>query len=243
MERMKKVVISKDDLKSNLEIISSMKNENCKIIGVVKANGMGLGLLEYSRFLIENGIEILAVSEPEDALILRKNNIDKEILLLTPINNIEIINRLIENNITLTISSIKQVEIINDLEIKPVKVHIKIDTGLGRYGFLYYDIKEILKLFEYKNIEIEGIYTHFSNAINEKDTLLQFKRFEKIINKIEEMGYEIKLKHCCNSTAFIKYPNMHLNSVRLRINYTRKNINKNKRFERNRICGVFIIRS
>ena len=214
---MNKLTISKKDLKSNLEVLRCMKDEKCKIIAVVKANGMGLDLVKYSEFLVHNDIKMLAVSEAQDAIILRKNNILEDILLLTPENNEEILKLIINNKITLTISSIEQLETITKINSdKKVTIHIKIDTGMGRYGFKYLDIYNIEKEFYYSNIvDIEGVYTHFSNSINEKDTLEQFKRFEKVKEYLIEKNYNIKMFHCCNSTAFIKYPNMHLDAVRL----------------------------
>ena len=219
MEKMKKVVISKKDLINNLKIIESLKKKECKIIGVVKANGMGLDLIQYSEFLIENGVEILAVAEPQEAIELRKNNIKSEILLLTPINDEESLEELIQNEITVTLSTLGQVqgivEISKKLE-KKVNVHIKIDTGFSRYGFLYTENEKIFEIFKMsKFLNIKGMYTHFSNAINVKDTKSQFERFQNIVNMLKSQGHNIGILHCCNSTAFIKYPSMHLDAVRL----------------------------
>lgn len=219
MEKMKKVVISKNDLKKNIEIINSLKKTDCQIIGVVKANGMGLDLVKYSEFLVENNIKILAVAEPEELFELRKNNIKAEILLLTPINDEKILEKLIENKAILTISTIGQAETLVNISKKigeKINIHIKIDTGLGRYGFLYTEYENVLKIFEMNEyLDVKGIYTHFSNAINFKDTNLQFERFIKIVNYIKDKGYDVGIMHCCNSTAFIKYPTMHLDAVRL----------------------------
>lgn len=219
MEKMKKVVISKQDLKNNLKIIDSLKKQECKIIGVVKANGMGLDLIQYSKFLTENGISTLAVSEPEEAFELREKKINSEILLLTPINDAKILEKLIENEITVTLSTLGQAQDLIKISKKikkNINVHIKIDTGFSRYGFIYTENEKILEIFKMKEyLNIKGIYTHFSNAINPKYTKLQFERFQKIINNIKSKGYNTGILHCCNSTAFIKYPSMHLDAVRL----------------------------
>ncbi len=112
---------------------------------------MGLGLVEYSKFLVNNGIDFLAVANIEEALSLREAGIKAEILMLTPFCNEKELTKLIENQITLTISSIEQMELLeemtknNDFEIK---AHVKIDTGFGRYGFLYKNPSEILHLFQ-----------------------------------------------------------------------------------------------
>lgn len=219
MEKMKKVIISKQDLINNLKVIESLKKKECKIIGVAKANGMGLDLIKYSEFLIENGIEILAVAEIQEAIELRKNNIESEILLLTPINDEEILENLIQHEITITLSTLGQAKIlmkISEKLEKKINVHIKIDTGFSRYGFLYNEIEKILEIFKMKEVfNIKGMYTHFSNAINVNDTKLQFERFQNIVNILKSQGNDTGILHCCNSTAFIKYPTMHLDAVRL----------------------------
>ena len=106
---MKKLEINKQDLKNNLNIIKEIlkkDNPKTKIIGVVKANGMGLDLVQYSSFLIENEINILAVANLEEALTLRKEKISQEILMLTPCTEEEDLEKLIQNNITITIGNI-----------------------------------------------------------------------------------------------------------------------------------------
>ncbi len=216
---MKKIIVSKDDLRNNLNIINSMKLSKCQLIGVVKANGMGLDLLKYSRFLIENGVKFLAVSDVDDAIYLRDNNIRIRILLLTPVNDEEVLSELIIKNIILTVSTVKQAEKISKLSRKLDKkasIHVKIDTGFGRYGFLHNKYKDILTVYNnQKHYIVKGIYTHFSNAIDEKYTKTQFERFEKVLDKIESKGFKPGVRHCCNSTAFIKYKKMHLDAVRL----------------------------
>ena len=185
---------------------------------------MGFGLVEFSRFLIDNGIEILAIATLEEAEELRKANINSEILMLSSTSIKEEMKSLIENNITLTIGSRENIEVLKELAKeykKQIKIHIKIDTGFGRYGFIYNDFKEIINginsLKEIKNIEIEGIYSHFSEAYTKENkwTKMQFERFSEIVNRLKENNIEFKLVHICNSSAFLNYPNMHLNSARI----------------------------
>lgn len=220
---MKKVVINKNDLKDNLQeirkYINPIDNENdvVKIIAVVKSNGMGLGLVEYSRFLIENGIDILAVATTDEAIKLRNAKIDKDILMLSPVISEEELNLLIDNEIILTLDSKHQIELCEQKAIdKKIKAHIKIDTGFGRYGFLYSNKTEIIEAMKLcKNIEITGMYTHFSKPIDKNWTQIQFTRFLEVIEIVRKNGLDPGLLHCCNSTAFMLYKNMHLNAVRL----------------------------
>ena len=144
---------------------------------------------------------------------------------------------LIENDIILTIGSCDLKEKIDELSSnknKKVKAHIKIDTGFGRYGFLYYNENEILEeIKDSKNIEIRGVYTHFSKPIDKKWTYIQFKRFENIVYKIKEINPKI-IFHCCSSTAALLYPDMCLDMVRIRFMYSRKNFKKYFRVKKNR---------
>lgn len=135
---MKKVEINKSDLEKNIEIIKKIANidneKKTEIIAVVKANGMGLGLVEYSKFLINNGINILAVAVTEEAIALRKANIENDILMLSPVIEKKELQLLIENDITLTIGSLEEAKLVEALSKhlqKDTKVHIKIDTGFA----------------------------------------------------------------------------------------------------------------
>lgn len=215
---MKRLEISINDLKNNLDIIKNIDN-SVKIIAVVKANGMGLGLVEYSKMLIENGIECFAVANIEEAIALRNAEIKEEVLMLTPIIQKNELQLLCENDITLTIGSIEEYNLIKDFlnenDEKQIKVHIKIDTGFARYGFLY-DDEKILKVFEENdNIKILGTYTHFSKPDDKKWTSLQYNRFINAVTKIKENNYNPGILHCSASTAFLKYPEMRLDAVRI----------------------------
>lgn len=216
---MKKLEIRKEDLIYNLNYIKSLLNDKTKIIAVVKANGVGLGIIEYSKFLVENGIECLAVANVQEALALRDAGIDVQILMMTPISLKNELQLLIENDITITIGNLEEFELAEKLSAeleKKVKAHIKIDTGFARYGFLYTDKESILEVFKKKeNLEIEGMFTHFSNPIDEKYSKKQFERFSSCVSYIKENGFEVEVLHTCATTATMKYPHMHLDAVRI----------------------------
>lgn len=216
---MKKLEIKKDDLIYNLNFLKQLVSEKTKIIAVVKANGVGLGIVEYSKFLIENGIKCLAVANVEEAIKLRKSEIEAEILMLTPNGFEDELHLLIENDITITIGNLEELELAEKIAEqldKNVKAHIKIDTGFGRYGFLYTEKENILEVFKKcEKVEIEGMFTHFSNPIDDKYTNLQFDRFKECVSFIKENGFEVKTLHTCASTATMKYPYMHLDAVRI----------------------------
>ena len=132
----------------------------------------------------------------------------------------EEVQSLIENNITLTIGSVESAKIANEIaseKNKKIKAHLKIDTGFGRYGFVYTEKDDILKTIKQNsNIEFEGIFTHFSIAFyDDKITKEQFEKFMNVVRFLEENNIKFKLKHACNSSAFVKFPEMHLDAVRV----------------------------
>lgn len=224
---MKKLIISRKNLKNNLNIIRKILNTPGKddfgnwprIIAVVKGNGMGLGLVEYSKFLVNNGIDFLAVANVEEAICLRDAGITEEILMLTPVLKEKEITQLIENNVILTISSKEQIEITEKIagELKcEVNAHMKIDTGFGRYGFLYSNQEEILEGYKMcDKIKVLGTYTHFARPMDDKFTTQQFERFLDVVQFLKKQGQTTGMLHCSESTASLKYRIMNLNAVRI----------------------------
>lgn len=219
---MKSIVINKEDLRYNIEKIKEYTNkeDKIKIIAVVKSNGYGLGIVEYTNFLIDNGIDFFAVSTIEEALKIRNAGIKEKLLILSSTSIEEDVKTLIENDIILTIGSKEVAEIADKIgqELnKKVKAHIKIDTGFGRYGFVYNNREEMIEILKnLKNIKIEGTFTHFSNAYyDDKYTKTQFDRFIDCIEILKMNEIETGMLHVCNTSAFIKFPNMYLNAVRI----------------------------
>lgn len=226
---MKSLVINKNDLRHNIKVIKDLarldipddNGKNYKLIGVVKGNGYGLGLIEYSEFLIDNGIGTLAVATIEEAIELRKSGIKEDILMMSSTSIKKDLKELIDNDIIITIGSKESTDAVLEIEKetnKRIRAHIKIDTGFGRYGFIYNDIKTIVESIKsLSNVKIEGIYSHFSLAYykNDKWTIKQFNRFMNVIEILKLNDIEIETYHICNSPAFLNYPNMHLNGARI----------------------------
>ena len=219
---MNELIINKEDLLHNINIIRKQEKSNdYTYIAVVKGNAYGLGLIEFTKFLIDNNFNYFAVAAVNEALTLRKNNIKEKILLLSACYDENDIESLISNDIILTIDSKKSFDMINEISKKlnkKVYAHIKIDTGLSRYGFNYddvYTIKEICKTNS--NIIFEGIYSHFSTSLSKDATFsnIQFSRFNKVLDELNKDNIDFKLKHICNSSGFFKYKNMHLNCARI----------------------------
>lgn len=223
---MKALIIEKKDLKHNIqrikEFINSNNNEKkTDIIAVIKGNAYGLDLIQYANFLIDNGISFFAVASTEEAVKLRKSGIKEKILMLSSTAENQEVEELIENNIILTIGSKEAGQIANEVAKKmdkQAKVHLKIDTGFGRYGFMHDNVKDIVDAINsYTNLKIVGTYSHYSIAFNEKEnyTKKQFERFIKTIKALKENKIETGMLHICNSSAALKFKNMHLDAVRI----------------------------
>lgn len=219
---MKTLVVEKQNIKHNLKIIKGIAEKNkTKIIAVIKGNGYGLGLVEYAEFLADNGIEIFAVATVEEAIKLRKSDIKQDILMMSSTAVKEDVEALVENDIIITIGSNEAVEVAEEVaksKNKKIRAHLKIDTGFGRYGFIYTEKEKILEsLKKLENVKIEGAFTHFSIAFfgDGKETQEQFERFMAIVEYLKQNNIDTGMLHVCNSSAFLRFENMHLDAVRI----------------------------
>jgi alanine racemase len=201
------------DKKKFIENISILKKIIKKRLFslVVKANAYGHGLLPIAKMAeVNSNIDYLCTFKLTEAIFLRKHKIKKPILILGLLDTD--LKLAIKNNIDLTIfdteTAIKLNKIATKLN-KIVNIHIKIDTGLSRLGFLHNDIESIIQISKLKYIHIKGIFSHFSESDIEDDsfTNLQLQRFNELINALEKFNIKIPLKHIENSSATIRFKN------------------------------------
>lgn len=215
------VEIDIDAVKNNLKEVQSIIDEDVRLIAVVKADAYGHGAVETARILYQNGVDFFAVTFLEEALELRKAGIRAGILIFSPLVSEQELKEAVNNHLTVTVASAYDWKLVEQLAERlnsRINVHIKVETGLGRFGM---DEEELMELSQYfrlnSNIFLEGIYTHMADAsaANAAYTQKQFDKFMHINKKIEEQGIHIPLKHCANSSVLLKFPHMQLDGVRI----------------------------
>lgn len=227
---MNRVIIEKENLEHNIKLIknkvSAFKNdkgETVKIIAVIKGNAYGMDATLVAKRLIDNNINMFAVSEIREALELRKADFKNMILLLESTAIEDEVEDIVQYDLTATIGSLNALLLLNEVAKKKNKIaeaHLKLDTGFGRFGFSISEnsieeLKETIKKCE--NVKITGTYSHFSESYSNDDKITR-KQFDEFINMIEILKknkIETGLLHICNSSALFKYPEMYLNAVRV----------------------------
>ena len=214
--------INLNNIGHNLNEIKNCLKENMKVCCVVKANAYGCGSVEVSKYLQNKNVDFFAVARIEEGLELRKNDIKLPILCLG-YTDISMIKEAIDKDISITVYNLEYAKKIDEISKqlnKIAKIHIKIDTGMGRLGFLPETaIKSIEEIKKLKNIYIEGIFTHFAKA-DEKDksaTLIQLEKYKKVIDKLNDLNINIPIKHVANSAAIIDLDEDLFNMVRVGI--------------------------
>lgn len=210
------IEVNLNNLIHNLNEVKRVVKKGTLITAVIKADGYGHGARIIAKTLLENGANRFAVATFSEALELRKTYKETPILVLGYTLK-EDYQEASEKDITLTVYSYEQAKYINDKQLD-IKIHLKIDTGMRRLGFLIDDdyVEELIKTVKLPNLLIEGIYTHFAMA-DEKDkqfTKLQVLRYEKALEIIKNLGVDIPIKHVANSAAIIDHPEYNYDMVR-----------------------------
>ena len=209
-----------DNLAHNIREVRRITNPKTIIMAVVKGDGYGHGATMAAKVFLENGAERLAVATLTEAMELRRASFEAPILVLgyTPAYQS---GDVLEYDVNPAVYTSGHAEALSKAAIamgRVAKIHIKLDTGLGRIGFLPTEksINEIVEISQLPSLEIEGIFTHFAVAdLREKKyTRGQFEKYMQIVEEIEERGVSIPIKHASNSAAVIDLPEYNLDMVR-----------------------------
>ncbi|GAB6085261.1 alanine racemase [Alkaliphilus crotonatoxidans] len=211
--------INLDHLKHNLNEVKKIIKKNTLVCAVVKADAYGHGAREIINTLVNHGVDRLAVATMTEGIQLRRVGVKLPILIFgyTPV---ECWQMLLQYNLIQTVYTMEQARYLSeqaDSINQKLKVHLKIDTGMSRLGFIMEEgIQGIEQVCCLPGLEVEGIYTHFAVA-DEKDktySYRQFNHFMTIIDQLEQKGISIPIKHASNSAAIIDLPDMNLDMVR-----------------------------
>lgn len=217
---MKAYVVEKEALSHNIELLQKMAN-GVPIWAVLKGNGYGIGVLPLARHLAEAGIDHFCVTEVREAELLRENGFeDASILMLRSTGDPAELNRLMDLRVILTIGSWETACAINAIAAERadvVEAHLKIDTGMGRYGFLPEEMEKITPVYHYMDtIHVTGIYTHLHSAFcDKKATKAQIESFSRVLAALREAGIEPGMAHILNSSGVLHFSGAAMDAVRV----------------------------
>ena len=209
-----------DALAHNYERIRRHVGEKTKLLGVIKADAYGHGAVPVAKELEALGASYLAVSNIDECEEVRRGGVTLPVLMLgfTPADQAE---RILELDMTQAVQSLDIAKAFSAAAVKcgkKMKVHIKLDTGMGRLGFLcdeeHFDesLQDILAVLELPGLDVEGVFTHFWVADEEGEdnvacTRTQHERFRRMIDAAEaRSGFHVRLRHCCNAGGIVSYP-------------------------------------
>ncbi|MHB1127403.1 MAG: alanine racemase [Bacillota bacterium] len=204
----------------NIREIRRVTRREAQVMAVVKANAYGHGALEVSRVVLESGADCLGVALLEEAQELRSGGISAPVLIMgyTPS---EYAADTINCKAAQAVYTFEQAVALSRAAARlgrEATIHIKVDTGMGRIGFLPgpETVKSILDIATLPHVRVEGIFTHFASADerNQAFTLQQLEIFDELVGQLEDNGLIIPVKHAANSAAILEIPETHLTMVR-----------------------------
>lgn len=210
--------VNLDNLAYNFKEIKKRVSSRVRIMACVKADAYGHGIIPVSKRLVSCGVNYLGVASIDEGITLRQAGIKVPVLILglalkkdiAPLFRYKLIPTVCTEELALALNKIAS------LKKKVIKIHIKVDTGMGRLGVLSKDaLSFIRKIHKLKYLNIEGIFTHFPCADTDKDfTFFQLKQFNYLIEALKKEKIIIPLCHTANSMAIISYKKSHFNMVR-----------------------------
>ena len=215
--------IDLDALAHNYHALRAMLPQGCRFAGLVKADAYGHGAVPVAKKLAELGADMLAVACVDEGEQLRRAGITLPILCLGQTSP-ELGEELLQWDITQEVEDLETAKALSETAQrlgKTLKVHIKLDTGMGRLGFRWEDgdntvvTDEMAQLCALPGLEVEGMFTHFAAADGDEEyTMAQFTRFLDAKKALEERGIHLKIYHCGASSAVLHYPCTYMDMVR-----------------------------
>ena len=217
--RLTRALIDLKSLRDNFEGIRKKIGPTVKVMGIVKANAYGHGIVEVSQALVGFGVDYLGVGFLEEGIELRRNGVGVPILVLGGVLGSHV-HEFFEHDLEITVSSLEIAGHINQAAIslgKKATVHLKIDTGMERIGVRSEHAPAFIEAVSRLNhLNVVGLFSHFATS-GERDRVFadeQVSRFNDVIEKIGSMGIEIPLTHMANSGAVLDLPEAYFSMVR-----------------------------
>ncbi len=234
----------------NVRELRRVTHPSARLMAVVKANAYGHGMIEVAKTALQNGACFLGVARLGEGIQLRNAGIDAPILILGHTQSV-FAEKLLEFDLTQTVFSLRTAEALSRVAAshgKKIKIHLKVDSGMGRLGISSNGFGTPARGGDFKNdaiheanaigclggLELEGVFTHFATAdsLDKSYAVKQFERFMDFLNRLRLTGLEIPIKHAANSAAIIDMPETHLDMVRGGISlyglYPSDEVNKNR---------------
>lgn len=217
---MKRYLVERELIQNNIQVLQK-KAGSAVIWAVLKGNGYGLGLLPMAETCRAAGLDHFAVTEIAEARALREGGFETEpILMLQPTADADEITALLPLHVIFTISSTEDASVLAGLAAQAgvtAEAHIKIDTGMGRYGFLPEEMEKITPVYHYMDtIHVTGIYTHLHSAFcDKKATKAQIESFNRVLAALREAGIEPGMAHILNSSGVLHFSGAAMDAVRV----------------------------
>nr|WP_198044785.1 serine racemase VanT catalytic subunit [Lysinibacillus timonensis] len=212
------IEINTSHLAHNVQVIHDHLPKSTNLMAVLKANAYGHGAEEIAMEIQKLGVNSIAVATLGEAIDIRKAGFHGDILIMsyTPIEDY---SQLLKWNL---IQNVIDYPYAKDLNSKggPFRVHIKVDTGMNRLGEKHTDVQKILSIFQMENLQVEGIYSHFSradtlDAVDVEFTNQQINRFNELLQHIKEYGIQLPKTHLQNSYGVLNYPHLTYDFARI----------------------------
>jgi alanine racemase len=212
------VEVDLENIRHNLATLRNYVGDT-KVLCIVKGNAYGHGSVRMAQLFEELGVDYLGVAIPEEGVELRRAGITTPILVLSAIADRQI-PVCIQYDLTITVPSDDRLKTIDDMAQafkKKVRVHLKVDTGMGRIGVNYARVEKFFPVMRSsKHIIFEGLFSHFARADEDSDTNeLQIKRFNEALASFNREGFDFEIKHLANSGGAIFHPSSRMDMVRL----------------------------
>lgn len=219
MHRATRMEVNLSNLKANFRAIRRHIGSGPEIFAVVKADAYGHGVLPVCGALSEAGCRRFAVAIPDEAFELREGGVTVPILVLGPSPE-RSIKEYVRRDITATVTDLSFARALGAEAVrqgKRIPVHVKVDTGMGRIGFLPREIPEVLdELLSLPGLFLEGMFTHFATADERRldFTDYQFAGLKEALDAAKAKGIHLPLRHACNSAGILACPDKYLDGVR-----------------------------